>query len=114
MLLGADFPPPSGFYKMVLLIVGLAIIQFAYLWFILPKIRRKDKHTFLLHLVFYLLGGILTSILMIIVVNPQVMAVTLNDGLMWGGIITLVSLIYSVALWFLMKVEMKVFPLKLT
>ena len=58
MLLGADFPPPSGYIWMAILIAVLDYIQYKYLRSFLIELRRDKKKSFIDNTIFFLIGGV--------------------------------------------------------
>lgn len=59
-LLGADFPPPVGFWKIVVLTLILDIVQAFYLRFLLKNITTRP--TYIINSIFFVLGGIIVSL----------------------------------------------------
>ena len=64
MLSGADFPPPSGFIWLILIIAVLSILQWFYLGWLLKTILQRK--TFLLNLLLFCCTGFVTALLLVI------------------------------------------------
>ena len=91
-LLGADFPPPSGFIWIVITVLFLAFLQHLYL-------RRLHRHigtekTFLKNTILFAFAGILVSNVFIILNGTYSREVWI-----WIAIITAVSVLYGIFLW---------------
>lgn len=92
LLAGADFPPPRGFYRLVILIILLDLVQQLYLqWLCKNLIMRR---TFLLSQLLFLATGVAVAVLFILC----------NGGFqkesgIWTGIIAAVSVVYGTAFW---------------
>lgn len=97
MLSGSDFPPPSGFYKIVLLILGLDFIQYGYLRYFLPNLRERKKGLAVRTFLFFGFGGVILSSFFVFISTD----ITPAQGLPWLIIITTVSFLYGLAFWFL-------------
>lgn len=97
MLSGSDFPPPSGFYKIVLLIVVLDLIQSVYLLYFLPQLREGKKGLAVRTLSFFAFGEVILSSFFLFFNT----GITLAQGLPWLILITKITFLYGVAFWFL-------------
>lgn len=93
-LLGADFPPPSGFWKIILLVIILALIQSRYLKYLL-----KDKFNmklFFKNIIFFFIGGICISCSMFIFNNRNVF---MQASIIWIAVVTTISIVYGILFW---------------
>ncbi|MEG0163826.1 hypothetical protein [Anaerorhabdus sp.] len=95
-LLGADFPPPSGFWKVVLVVILLAIIQSIYLKYLFKNIF--DIKSFLKNTIFFFVGGLLVALCSMIILpgnhgNNQI-------SIIWIALITSVCIVYGILFWF--------------
>lgn len=97
MLSGADFPPPTGFYKIVLLILILDFIQFQYLRYFLPRLRQRRKRLFAQNLLFFGMGSVIVAV----VLMRTGSSITFAQSLPWIVIVTLMGVIYGGAFWVL-------------
>lgn len=95
MLLGADFPPPSGFWKIIFLIIVLAGIQYIYLTYLFRKMLVMK--TFIKNILFFLLGGIITSIVSILFFGTEI--ISKKNFIICTSMITMVSIIYGICFW---------------
>ncbi|HBB60182.1 MAG TPA: hypothetical protein DCZ61_00135 [Lachnospiraceae bacterium] len=92
LLAGADFPPPRGFYRLVILIILLDLVQQLYLrWLCKNLIMRR---TFLLNELLFLAAGVVVAVLFVLC----------NGGFqkesgIWTGVIAAVSVVYGTAFW---------------
>ncbi len=92
LLAGADFPPPGGFYRLVIVVGVSDIVQAIYLKWLLKNLIMR--HTFLLNEVFFCAAGIIVAVMFILC----------NGGFrsgfgIWIGIVTAVSVGYGTAFW---------------
>lgn len=92
-LLGADFPPPKGFWKIVCLVVVLDVIQYFYLRYLLKIINKEP--TFFKNISFFGIGGIAVSI----VTNIRNVGIKFDLFFIWMLAITGVSIIYGIVFW---------------
>ncbi|MDY5112867.1 MAG: hypothetical protein SPE66_04050 [Bilifractor sp.] len=92
LMAGADFPPPKGFYRLVILIAVLDIIQTLYLKWLAKRLIKG--RTFLLNELFFCTAGTILAVIFIL----------FNGGFrsesgIWVGIITAVSVGYGTIFW---------------
>ena len=92
-LLGADFPPPKGFWKIVCLVAILCIVQYFYLRYLLEIINKKP--TFLKNMSFFGTGGIAVSIF----TSIRNVGISFDLFFIWMLAITGVSIIYGIVFW---------------
>lgn len=96
-LLGADFPPPVGFWKIVVLTLILDIVQAFYLRFLLKNITTRP--TYIINSIFFVLGGIIVSLPAIWQTDTEV-----QSKVIWVSIVTFVSVIYGNIFWIFNKI----------
>lgn len=94
MLLGADFPPPSGFWIVIIGILILACIQWFYMNWILARIYLI-KSLFISILIFASIG----------LIDAVAMALLLSQNfydsfIIWLSICTIVAALYGLIFWF--------------
>lgn len=82
-LAGADKPPPIGFLWIVLLVALLDVAQFFYLKKFLPKLIRKSKGLFIENLFYFFLGGMIVSVLTLLIRLDVTMSNGLLDSIIW-------------------------------
>ncbi len=100
LLAGADHPPPVGFLWLVLLIAILDFVQYKYLSFFLPQLLQSKKISFVKNLFFFTMGGILISLLCMLVRFESISKVGVYDNYVWVAVITVVGAIYGICFWF--------------
>ena len=90
-LLGADFPPPIGFIRIVFLILILDVIQLFYLknYFLKLLESHKKLKLFLMNTLFYFVGGLIISTF------TSTSNFLTFEALVWIIVVTLVSVLYS-------------------
>ena len=91
-LLGADFPPPSGFIWIVVTVLFLAFLQHLYLCWLHRHISTEK--TFLKNAILFASAGILVSNMFIILNGTYS-----GEVYIWILIITAVSVLYGIFLW---------------
>lgn len=96
-LLGADFPPPVGFWIIVAVILILDIIQLLYLRFLLKNITTRP--TYIINFIFFVLGGIIVSLPAIWQADTDV-----QGKVILVSVITIVSVIYGNVFWIFNKI----------
>jgi hypothetical protein len=99
MLLGADFPPPRGFLKMLVVIFIVASIQWCYLKWLLLTINNKGSLLATIVL-FAGLGAVVTMFLIAstgksIGNYPVLIVVVSISAAIYGLVLWLVNFIYS-------------------
>lgn len=92
-LLGADFPPPVGFWTIAALLVVLDIIQAFYLSYLLRNITIKP--TFIKNALLFILAGILAAGMTAIISGQY----DLKNAFIWIGVVTAVSVLYGIFFW---------------
>lgn len=109
MLLGADFPPPSGYIWMAILIAVLDYIQYKYLRGFLIELRRDKKKSFIDNTIFFLIGGVAISSLILIVRLNLMLSQPFVDWITFIIVVTLVGVIYGILFWFFNYILVKYF-----
>lgn len=109
MLLGADFPPPSGYIWMVILIAVLDYIQYRYLRGFLLELRKDKKKSFIDNIIFFLIGGIAISALILIVRLNLTLAQPFVNWVTFIVVVTFVGLIYGIIFWIFNYILVKYF-----
>ncbi|MBC5630565.1 hypothetical protein H8S20_17040 [Clostridium sp. NSJ-6] len=109
MLLGADFPPPSGYIWMAILIAVLDYIQYKYLRSFLIELRRNKKKSFIDNTIFFLIGGVAISSLILIVRLNLMLSQPFVDWITFIIVVTLVGVIYGVLFWIFNYILVKYF-----
>ncbi|MTI65351.1 MAG: hypothetical protein FH753_01985 [Firmicutes bacterium] len=99
LFLGSDKPPPMGFIWIVLLILLLDIIQYFYLKKFLPKLKNKSKGLFIKNLLFFLVGGIVVSLLTIFIDLKLFFNMGFINVLIWVFIIITVGILYGICFY---------------
>lgn len=92
MLLGADFPPPRGFVKMLVSIIVVAVIQWCYLKWLLLHINNKGSWLATIG-VFAGLGAVVTMFLIVSTGK------SIGDYPTLIVLVTIIAAIYGLALW---------------
>lgn len=100
-LLGADFPPPEGFWKIIMLVVILDLIQIPYLYDLLTHINMKP--TFFKNFLFFICGGVIVSLL----TSRKNVGGDLKQRMIWILMVTFVSIVYGNVLWFVNRLFVK-------
>ena len=98
LLLGADFPPPTGFIWLVFLVFFLDVIQYFYLnKYFLKRIKKHKKiKLFLANSLFYLFGGFVVSVCTTL---PVFTNLKQTISIIWVIVIITVSVLYSIIFW---------------
>ena len=98
LLSGADFPPPTGFIWLVILVLFLDVIQYFYLnIYFLKRIKRHKKFKlFLANSLFYLFGGFIVAACTTLPVFPTIGQ---TNSIIWMTVITTVSILYGIIFW---------------
>ncbi|MGN0361912.1 MAG: hypothetical protein ACI4ET_03645 [Bilifractor sp.] len=92
-LLGADFPPPVGFWKVIAGILIVAIIQWYYMRWMLPNIRKRRSLTVTV-LLFTCLGALAALL------AAQTSGQEIRDSFeIWITIIMSVGALYGLLFW---------------
>lgn len=91
-LLGADFPPPLGFWKIIAVISLVALIQWYYLDWLLERINSK-KSLLMTVGIYALLGGM--SATAMITASGQLK----KETVIWLGLIILWTAAYGLFFW---------------
>ncbi|MEO5284772.1 hypothetical protein [Limosilactobacillus allomucosae] len=91
-LLGADFPPPLGFWKIIVVISLVALIQWYYLDWLLERINSK-KSLLMTVGIYALLGGMSTATM--IAASGQLK----KETVIWLGLIILGTAAYGLLFW---------------
>lgn len=92
-LLGADKPPPVGFWNIIVLLIVLDIIQGFYLIYLLRNITIRP--TFIKNTLLFFLAGILISGITALASGMY----DLKNGFIWIGVVTAVSVLYGLIFW---------------
>ena len=92
-LLGADKPPPVGFWNIVVLLIVLDIIQGYYLSYLLRNIMVRP--TFIKNIFLFFLAGIIVSGITAITSGTY----DLINVFIWIGLVTTVSVLYGFFFW---------------
>lgn len=92
-LLGADKPPPVGFWNIVVLLIVLDIIQGLYLSYLLRNMTIKP--TFKKNALLFILAGILVSGISAVISGSY----DLKNAFIWIGVVTAVSVLYGSFFW---------------
>ena len=92
-LLGADKPPPVGFWHIAAMLVVLDIIQGFYLNDLLRNITIRP--TFKQNTLLFILAGMLVSGITAFISGRY----DLKNALIWIGVVTAVSILYGSFFW---------------
>lgn len=92
-LLGSDFPPPIGFYQVVLLTALLALVQRQYLMFLLPRLVQSGF--FIANTGLFLAVGLLLGLITGLLGGYE----SVSQWAIWLGFIVSVSTIYGMLFW---------------
>ena len=92
MLLGADFPPPRGFVKILMSIIVVAIIQWCYLKWLLLHINHRSS--LLVTIVLFACLGAVVTVFLIASTGKLI-----GDYTVLITIVTISAVIYGFILW---------------
>lgn len=92
-LLGADKPPPVGFWNIAAMLVVFDIIQGFYLNYLLRNITIRP--TFNQNTLLFILAGILVSGITALISGRY----DLKNAFLWIGVVTAVSVLYGSIFW---------------
>ena len=92
-LLGADFPPPLGFWKIGILVIIIALIQSIYLKCLFKY--KMNKKSFINNILFFISGGFLVALFTSLPFNTN----NLQNIIIWFTVIIVVSIIYGMFFW---------------
>lgn len=109
ILLGSDFPPPSGYIWMAILITVLDYIQYKYLRGFLIELRRDKKKSFIDNTIFFLIGGVAISSLILIVRLNLMLSQPFVDWITFIIVVTFIGVIYGVLFWIFNYILVKYF-----
>ena len=109
IILGSDFPPPSGYIWMAILIAVLDYIQYKYLRGFLIELRRDKKKSFIDNTIFFLIGGVAISSLILIVRLNLMMSQPFVDWITFIIVVTFIGVIYGVLFWIFNYILVKYF-----
>ncbi|MBU8565612.1 hypothetical protein KM914_04025 [Virgibacillus pantothenticus] len=107
-LAGADKPPPIGFLWLVGLLIALDIVLFFYLKSFLPRLKLRKKGIFFIHMVYFFVGGIVLS-LVTILLKPSYLDVGLLNISFWTISIVCVSMINGICCYLFNLILLRLF-----
>jgi hypothetical protein len=92
MLAGSDWPPPHGFWKVVIIIGTYAVIQYIYFPWLLGHIHQKRAVP--ASMVLFAVWGVCVAIGMVIASGE------INDSIsIWIGVVSFASASYGFMVW---------------
>lgn len=94
LLWGADFPPPKGFWVLVLLLFLLISCQYYFFLWTWSNMARKSS--LLWTLLFFALGGSLTGLILMF---PSLSALPLPSIFLGLTFLSLIASLYGLVIW---------------
>ncbi|NBJ68607.1 MULTISPECIES: hypothetical protein [Clostridia] len=107
-LAGADKPPPIGFLWVVGLLIGLDIILCFYLKSFLSRLKSRKKGIFFIHMVYFFVGGMVLS-LVTILLKPSYLDMGLLNISFWMISIICVAMINGICCYLLNLILLRLF-----
>ncbi|EKU27104.1 hypothetical protein [Catellicoccus marimammalium] len=103
LLLGSDFPPPIGFLWAIILIILSDFIQYKYLQYFIPQLRKKTKYLFSHNLLFFTMSSALLSLIILLLRYPTIHSLTWIENGIWILVFSILGGIYSILFYFFNK-----------
>lgn len=103
LLLGSDFPPPIGFLWVIVLIILSDFIQYKYLQYFIPQLRKRRKYLFSHNLLFFTMSSALLSLIILLLRYPIIHSLTWIENGIWILVFSILGGIYSILFYFFNK-----------